>query len=46
MNTELTFYAGIHTIGGVVLSIVHGPAEGLLKLGGGYLAGGGQVLRA
>ncbi len=36
MNTELTFYAGIHTIGGVVLSIVHGGHRVLLEIGTAY----------
>ena len=36
MNTSLTFYAGIHTIGGVVLSIVHGGHRVLLEIGTAY----------
>lgn len=36
MNTELTFYAGIHTIGGVVLSIVYGSHRVLLEIGTAY----------
>lgn len=36
MNTEITFYGGIHTIGGVVMSVVYGQHRVLLEIGTAY----------
>lgn len=36
MKTEITFYAGIHTIGGVVMSVVYGGHRVLLEIGTAY----------
>lgn len=36
MKTEITFYAGIHTIGGVVMSVVYGGRRVLLEIGTAY----------
>ena len=36
VKTEITFYAGIHTIGGVVMSVVYGEHRVLLEIGTAY----------
>ena len=36
MKTEITFYAGIYTIGGVVMSVVYGEHRVLLEIGTAY----------
>ena len=36
MKTEITFYAGIHTIGGVVMSVVYGDHRVILEIGTAY----------
>ncbi|MBR3841571.1 MAG: hypothetical protein IKM20_10580 [Erysipelotrichales bacterium] len=36
MKTEITFYGGTHTIGGVVMSVVYGKERVLLEIGTAY----------
>ena len=36
MRTEITFYGGLNTIGGVVMSIVYGHERVLLEIGTAY----------